>query len=314
MRTAAEPCTCGRPSAVYLAYGKEHLCVRCFARLVEKRVRTTIRKHGLIRHHQRVGVCVSGGKDSATALHLMHRLYRKRSDLELVAITVDEGIAGYREHGIAACRENCARFDVPHHVFTFREAFGITMDDVAKADDELGPCTYCGVLRRRLLNSAARELGVDVLVLGHNADDEAQSVLMNLLRGDDRRLTNMGPVPPRAANPAWVPRVRPLRALLERETTAYAVAKDLTMELGECPHVPRAFRVAVRDMLKDLEHQYPGTTHTVVRTSDRLVARLRENDDRPPATACSSCGEPSSGDPCMVCSLLERVHVKCSTD
>ncbi|WP_243670980.1 hypothetical protein [Methanoculleus chikugoensis] len=100
-----------------------------------------------------------------------------------MAITVDEGgISGYRDP--AQARAITESMGVPPWVTaTFADEYGITLDEIVGRKGTGLSCSYCGVLRRALMNRIAREHGVTKFAYGFNLDDEAQSVLMNALRG-----------------------------------------------------------------------------------------------------------------------------------
>src|SRR5512137_277900 len=88
---------CKAKAAVFIRYSGAHLCPEHFCEFVEKRVKHELRKQLSLEGGERIAVAVSGGKDSTVALHLVHKILGNRRSLELAAITVDEGIAGYRE-------------------------------------------------------------------------------------------------------------------------------------------------------------------------------------------------------------------------
>ena len=134
-------------------------------------------------------IAVSGGKDSTALLFSMHKILSGR-DVELVAITVDEGIAGYRDDTIKAARSIAGQLGVEEHVVSFREEYGYDLDDMV-VGKRVAPCTFCGVFRKHALNRAAKHLGADRVATGHNLDDEAQSVMMNYLKGDLERLMRL---------------------------------------------------------------------------------------------------------------------------
>ena len=135
----------------------------------------------------RVAVAFSGGKDSTALLLLLSNLFPAGQDVQLVALTIDEGIAGYREATVQAAEHLARRLGIEHHCISFPELFGDSLDILLKGR-ETQACSICGILRRKALVVAAQRTGATKLATGHNLDDEAQSVLMNVFRGDLPRL------------------------------------------------------------------------------------------------------------------------------
>ncbi|KUK60986.1 MAG: hypothetical protein XD82_1383 [Methanoculleus marisnigri] len=173
---------CRREAVIYQRYSGLHLCEQHFNRDFEAKAKRAIREHRWIESGDTVAVALSGGKDSSAVLFFLHRLLGERRDVRLMVITVDEGIGGYRDPGQA--RAIADRVGVPWVTATFAEAYGITLDEIVARKGTGLSCSYCGVLRRALMNRIAREEGVTKFAYGFNLDDEAQSVLMNALRGD----------------------------------------------------------------------------------------------------------------------------------
>ena len=300
-------CSCGKASVYLARYAGEHLCAEHFCELVERRVRRELRHQGPFRRG-RIAVAVSGGKDSVVALRLLHETFRGNPALELVAVTIDEGIAGYRPPSIETAARHCAEIGVPHHVLSYEETAGVTMDRVvAHPGRTMLPCAYCGVMRRRNLNEAAKRAGATHLATGHNLDDVAQTILMNHLKGDVDRLAKMGPHRPEHVQPGLVPRILPLRMIPEREVALYAILRGWSYHDGECPYATEATRGRYRDLLLQLEEESPGTRHALVAGYDRLAPLLVS---KTPLRACDACGEPSSGERCRACALIETVGGK----
>ena len=125
------------------------------------------KKQGKTNDETTFGIALSGGKDS-TVTHciLCMRFSRHHPIVTLYAITVDEGIEGYRDTSLPIAQKNCKKLGIEHHIISFKEAIGKTMDEIASLHDELGECSYCGVFRRFCLNKKTKELGVDKLVTG----------------------------------------------------------------------------------------------------------------------------------------------------
>ena len=76
----------------------------------------------------------------------------------MVAVTVDEGIAGYRDDTITAARAIALKLGIEQEIFSFREMYGYDLDEMV-VGKKVAPCTYCGVFRKSTLNRAAKRLG-----------------------------------------------------------------------------------------------------------------------------------------------------------
>ena len=103
----------------------------------------------------------------------------------------------------------CKDFGIEHYIFSYKDEFGLTMDYIRKKMDS-GFCGTCGILRRYILNKKSREVKATKLATGHNLDDECQSIIMNMIRGDLLRLSRTGPMPKLAEHKKFVPRIKPL--------------------------------------------------------------------------------------------------------
>jgi uncharacterized protein (TIGR00269 family) len=288
----------------FARYSGEHLCDAHFRASVEKRVHRELRQQGPFKEG-RIAVALSGGKDSVVTLRLLHETFAANPRVEIRAVTIDEGIAGYRPPSIDVARRHCEALGIEHTVLSYEETAGVTMDRVVVHPARVhAPCAYCGVLRRRNLNEAARRVGATHLATGHNLDDVAQSILMNHLRGDVDRLAKMGPHRGDKVQPGLVPRVLPLRVIPEKEVALYAILRGFEFHDGECPYAAEATRGRYRDVLLDLEEHEPGTRHALVAGYDKLAPLLRSEAK---LGACATCGEPTSGVTCRACALVESV-------
>lgn len=297
---------CSHETVIDQPYAGAHLCETHFQRSVDERVRRELHKQLPGFAGGTIAVALSGGKDSSVALWLTYRYFRRRPNVRFVAVSVDEGIADYRSTTLASASELCGRLGVDHHIVRAAERLGTTTDEAARRLPETIPCSFCGVWRRRLLNDAAREVGADVLVLGFNLDDLAQTILMNLARGDVGRLTRMAPHATR--QPGLVPRIAPLAAIPEREVFLYARLRGLPGDHIECPHANRAARNIYREVVWRLEEEAPGTRHALRRTHEALLARRWLEDEEASPGRCTSCGEPASGARCRSCGYLDLVR------
>jgi len=296
---------CKKPAITFIRYNGTHLCKDHFIQYFEKRVKKEIKKQGKTIKNIKIGVAVSGGKDSLVVLSIIHEIFSKRKGSKIFALTVDEGIKGYRDKSIKYVEKFCKKNSIEYFTITFKDLIGITMDEIAAKKDELGECSYCGVFRRLCLNTLAKKLQVDKLVTGHNLDDMAQSILMNFVNGDMKKLARLGPH--KKIQPGLVPRMLPLRTIPEKENTLYAILKNIDFHDGECPYSTRALRGDFREIVDNLEFNNPGTRHSILSSYDSIKDLLFEKYPPAKLDKCPSCGEPTSQKQCKVCILKERI-------
>jgi uncharacterized protein (TIGR00269 family) len=289
---------CRRKAVVYQRYSGLHLCRTHFDADFEAKAKRAIRGHRWISPGDRIGVAMSGGKDSSALLFFLDKLVGKRKDVELVAITIDEGIEGYRDPHIAG--HIAERLGVRHITVSFREMFGMTVDEIVRKKGDRLSCSYCGVLRRQCLNRTAKEHGVNRLALGFNLDDEAQSVLMNVLRGDvDRLIRPMQPVQ------GLISRIKPFMYIPEREVALYAFYHVEGIETGKCPYAATALRSDVRKLLNDYAWLHPSARYSLVNLGENLGKTGKICCDT--LDVCAGCGEPVIG-LCKSCQMINEVR------
>jgi uncharacterized protein (TIGR00269 family) len=311
---AAEVCTlCKRREAFFFRpYSGERLCKKCFAESIEAKVRASIAKYGMLNFKDRIAVAVSGGKDSLSLLNVLVKMERVRPKASLVAVTVDEGIKGYRDEALEIAAANCKKLGIDHNVVSFKELFGFTLDEIVararlRGGTELTACAYCGVLRRRALNVAARAVGANKIATAHTLDDEVQTVLLNVFHGDVLRLAKEKPVTDEA-HPRLVQKVKPFCEIPEKESALYAYVKKIKFQATPCPYASEALRNDIRAMLNRMEEKHAGTKFAVFKSMERIRPALDEVARKDGFRECSECGEPASSGLCKVCEILKQVR------
>lgn len=304
---------CGeRPPYYTRRYSGESLCAPCFQEATVEKVRRTISKYGMLRHGERVGVAVSGGKDSLSLLKILHEL-GVGGPSGLVALTVDEGVEGYRDEAIEHARRLCDELGVELVLVSYSDLFGFSLDQALDWKDqrELSSCSMCGVFRRRAIDEAAVKAKVDVVATAHNLDDYVQTFMMNLLHGDVERLGWLDPSTYDEDFP--VRRIKPLTEVYEEEVALYAYLSKMPFQSASCPYMHEGLRSEVRDYLNELESKHPGMKNVLLASALDVTSRLSAGGrgggkPAPKATVpCAKCGKPSSQGLCGVCRMTEVV-------
>lgn len=297
---------CGKEAVTLIRYNGSHLCEDHFKTYVEKRIKREVRKQINVYSGDTIAVAVSGGKDSMVTLHIMNEIFKERDDVALCAISIDEGIDGYRPPSLEIVKKFCNEKDIPMYVRSFSE-LSMEMDRIAEIAGENSPCTYCGVFRRKLMNDEARLIGAKYLATGHNLDDMAQSVMMNFVRGDIERLARLGPHT--KVQPGLIPRFLPLRMIPEKESLLYAMVSDIPFWDGVCPYYMEALRNQYRSIVDQLEDRSPGTKFSILSSYDTLKPMLSSHFLPSELKKCS-CGEPTQATRCKACELQASMEKK----
>ena len=306
---------CGvRPASVYQAHTGRKLCRECFLADVEARVVSEVKRWGMIRPGDRIVLGLSGGKDSYVMLDILARIHDPG---RLIGVSIVEGIPGYnREKHIHEIKRHAQELGVDVVFTSIREYTGYSLYEIVSRARRRGSrhaaCTYCGISRRRILQAYARMLGADKVATAHNLDDEAQTALVNIMRGDVVGLLRQHPLSPPASS-GIVPRIKPLRKVYEWETATYNMIKGYPFQDTECMFInlQPTLRARVREELYRLEDREPGTALRILETLDTLLeekARSLKPEELP---RCARCGEPTSTGRtiCKLCELLEDAGI-----
>lgn len=298
---------CNEKSIYEVRYNGSALCGYHLSQYVERRVKHEIRQQLRIGSEgARISVAISGGKDSSVTLYLLHKVFSERKNVELTAFTVDEGIEGYRNAGLQAAINLSAELGIKHETISFKENFGHSMDEIVSADGgKTIPCSHCGPMRRQLMNRISEYQRGDYVALGINLDDYAQSIMMNVAKGDVQRMARMAPH--RKTQEGLIPRILPLRKVPEKEVMLYALVNGIKFEGGWCPYYAQANRNKFREIVADLENESPGTRYAIVNFLDSMKESLEKSYPQVKLGKCRKCGSPTASDLCVVCRDLENL-------
>ena len=268
------PCVLCQASRALVIRPKNHqkLCRACFIGVFETEIHETIIANSLFSHGERIAIGASGGKDSTVLASVLKTLNeRYKYGLNLVLLSIDEGIKGYRDDSLETVKRNAVQYDMPLEIVGYDQLYGWTMDQVVEQIGKKGNCTYCGVFRRQALDRGAAQLGIKHVVTGHNADDIAETVMMNLLRGDLPRLARATSILTASAA-SDIKRSKPLKYAYEKEIVLYAHHKGLDYFTTECIYSPEAFRGSARTLIKNLERVRPSSILDVVRSGEDMAS------------------------------------------
>lgn len=303
----------GRKAVVKRPKNLQKVCKECFFHVFETEIHNTITHANLFERGEKVAIGASGGKDS-TVLASVLKTLNERYDygVQLVLLSIDEGIEGYRDDSLATVKRNQAQYEMQLEIVSYKDLYDWSMDEIVACAGLRSSCTYCGVLRRQALDRGAAKLGISHVVTGHNADDMAETVLMNILRGDTARLESSCSILTQLAG-LPIKRSKPFKYTYQKEIVLYAHYKKLDYFLTECTYAPEAFRGTARELLKLLEALRPLCIMDIIYSGEHL--RLKKRRDRllnkdgtvnlRDGNRCEKCGYITSNRVCKACLLLQ---------
>lgn len=296
---------CGNKGFIKRPKTGDILCRDCFLWCFEEEIHWTIKTANLLKRGDKVAIGASGGKDSTVLAYVM-KLLNERHDygVELVLLSIDEGIQGYRDDSLETVKRNKIQYALPLKVLSYKTLYGWSMDEIVKKTGLKNNCTFCGVFRRQALDRGAMLIKANKICTGHNADDIAETVIMNILRCDIGRLQRCTDIITGADG--VLPRFKPFKYAYEKEIVMYAHARKLDYFSTECKYAPMAYRGHVRAYVKDLEKLRPRAILDIISSGEQMA--IRQGVKMPIQGNCVACGYISSQEYCQACVLLKSLN------
>src|SRR5688572_33281097 len=295
-------CTvCKEPAVIDIRRHNANFCVEHFLRLCRDQVTRAIKDFEMLAPGDRALVAVSGGKDSLAVWDILLELGYQADGLYLGL-----GIGEYSDRSGEMARAFATSRGLTLHEVDLPEEHGFDIPTGAKAARRV-PCSACGLSKRHLFDEAARTRGYDVVVTGHNLDDEAAVLFGNVLHWQTDYLGRQLPVLP--ARHGFPRKVKPLVRLGEREMAAYCVLRGIDYIVEECPMADGNKHLGYKEALNVIESASPGTKHDfyfgfLARASARFTSEVAAEQEQ--LRACTRCGAPTPGEVCAFCRLVER--------
>ena len=284
-------------------YSGEKLCSVCFSNSILRKTAKTISKYKMIQNNELVAVAVSGGKDSLALLNIMKEMSNTHN-FRIKAITIDEGIPGYRNEALDIVREFCENLGVELKTYSYKDLFDLTLEKALelRENEKTSSCSICGTLRRRVMDHAARDIGADVIATGHNLDDTLQTFVINMLSGDTNKIGWMDP----DNSENTLRKIKPFCEIYESEIVFYSFTNNIPFQSEPCPHMNEGIRTEIREFLNSLENQHHGIKNNLFRSVVR-VSQIVKDSNYKEKIVCQVCGNQCTGKICSVCNMVLRL-------
>src|SRR5919197_1554671 len=247
-------------------------------RSIEDKTAKTISKYSMVGYGDRVAVGVSGGKDSLSLLYVLKMLFEQHPNNgnELVAVTIDEGIKGYRDESLQIVKDFCFQLGVESRVLSYKSLFGVNMDEAMtlRPSEKMSSCSMCGTFRRRAIDIAAETVDADIVATAHNMDDHLQTFMINILAGDMERIGWIYPEPVQYAS--GMKKIKPFIENYEYEIAFYALQRGIPFQSEECPYMNESIRTDLREFFNRMEKDHPGIKYNAYNSMMKVSKVLRD--------------------------------------
>ena len=270
-------------------------CKDHFIEHIHGQVAKAIKEFDMFSPEDRLLIAVSGGKDSLAIWDILIDL-----GYDTTGFYLDLGIGGYSTRSKEASIRFAEQRDAKLLVRSLQQEHGFTVPELSKLTGRV-PCSGCGLNKRYEFNRAALEEGFDILVTGHNLDDEVATLFGNVLHWNTDMLGRQAPVLAERvlgtgpeARTALVKKVKPLVRIAERESAAYALLRGIDYIIEECPMVEGNTQHRYKEAITLIEEASPGTkSQMYFGFLKKAAGRFREEEEAVELVACVECGSPT---------------------
>jgi uncharacterized protein (TIGR00269 family) len=299
---------CGEKAVINMRQHKLALCSAHFLEWLPEQVERTITRYNMFTRHHHLLIAVSGGKDSLSLWDIL-TLLGYAADGLYIGLGIEGGV-DYSENSASYARLFAQEHDLLLHIKDIKADFGVSIPELAMRTHRgrYKPCSVCGLSKRHIMNLVAQEGHYDVLLTGHNLDDEAAILFGNTLSWVGSYLVRQGPVL-EADRPGLVRKVKPLCRIYEREMAAYAFLRPIPYIEDECPYAEGSTSIYHKELLNKLEADRPGAklsfylSYLQAKRNGLFSPAADERADL--VHNCDMCGQPTSAPGlCAFCRMI----------
>ena len=241
-------------------------------------------------------VAISGGKDSVTTAYLLKKL-----GYNIEGIFIDLCVDEYSKKSLESIKKFCEDIKIKLHVYNFKKEQGRGMKYFWKKNEKLNHCAVCGVFKKWILNREARRLKADYLATGHNLDDETETILLNICKGNLNLGMKSGVLTKNISNKKFIPRLKPLFYFENKEIKDFAGKNKLNFVKGICPYREESYRVEIRNFIETLTKK---EKENIIKNFENVSKKIKRDSGE--INYCKICGEPSKNKICKMCELMKK--------
>ncbi len=295
---------CKSKAHINLPQHNSRFCKDHFLQYFFNQVRKAIKKEKMLSYNEKVLTVISGGKDSLVLWDVLMKM-----GYNVDGLYINLGIGDYSLRSQEKCEEFASQRNANLFVVSLKDIVGMGIEDISRYTRRK-PCGVCGLIKRYIFNRFSGENGYHTVATGHNLDDEAATLLGNILHWQMGYLSRQSPVMP-SNHPKMVRKIKPLFRLTEKETAAYAIINGIDYIFEECPLAKGARSIVYKQALNYLESNSPGTKIQFFLGFLRKGRQtFQQDEEKVSLQGCIRCGQPTAIETCAFCQLMNKIGVE----
>lgn len=240
----------------------ERSLVKTYRKKVWSKFIKAIKDYNLVEEGDKVGVAISGGKDSLIMAKLFQELKRhSKINFELEFIAMDPG---YHPHIKELLIDNCNYLNIPIHIY--ESGIFEVVDRIAKDY----PCYMCARMRRGSLYAKAKELGCNKLSLGHHFNDVIETTMLNILYGGNFK-TMLPKI--KASNFEGIELIRPLYYIEEKYIKRFIQNAGIWPLNCACMVAAKKIgnkRFEIKDLIEEFKTKFNDVDKSIFRAAQNV--------------------------------------------
>lgn len=282
---------------------QRHLCSECFAKDIENRVvtkiKTVLERYSSGSSLKKIGLCFSGGKDSAVMLHIIAQLMNDYPNIEMSIISIDEGSENNSQLKSIASNYS-ERLGIKLHYNTFENRFGKPLANMEPSIDKLSEfgklrvCDLCTNLKSFIMHEIGKENEIDLLLDGGNIDDKIAGFIQNMMSPEF--LVNKS----EGSEKSRIPRISVMDSCTDEELDKYSKLKNIEHIQSSCKFSSESMIKGIKKSTNELENNFRGFKYSIysnIRKLDLKMSKLKK----------ASCGETDDNYSYCQCGRLKEV-------
>ncbi len=260
---------------------------------VKGKIRKAVEDFSMFRREDKILVALSGGKDSLLLAYFLKQLGYSPDGL-----FIDLGIGNFSALSRDVVEEFSRRYGIRLHREESTAWTGFSIDRISGQYAD-SVCSVCGSVKRKIFNNFALKNGYDVLLTGHNMDDEARFLLSNNRKWNWAYLKKSYPV--LGAKEGFIKRAKPLVYVRESQMLRAVKYIDVKPVEDPCPYSRDGNQKKYDKIFDAADDGFPDFLNDYYLNFLRNYSFLSGYADETILKKCSLCGDWTTSDVCKVC-------------